>query len=164
MSRLRLAAIGLLCTVLCGCGFQLRGPVELPFSALHVQGADATPFGSELRRTLRASNTRLVDQPKGADATLQVLSELNEKHILSLGGGGRVREFQLRYRVAYRVTDPQGREIAAPTEILLRRDLTFNDTEALAKEAEEQVLFRDMRSDAVQQLLRRLQVMRASAS
>ena len=38
----------------------------------------------------------------------------------------------------------------------LTRDVTFNDTEILAKEQEEQLLFRDMQTDMVQQIMRRL--------
>jgi LPS-assembly lipoprotein len=40
--------------------------------------------------------------------------------------------------------------------VQLTRDVTYNDADILAKEAEEQLLFRDMQSDMVQQVLRRL--------
>jgi LPS-assembly lipoprotein len=88
---------------------------------------------------------------------LQILNELQEKQILSLGGGGRVSEFQLRYRVSFRLTDGKNREHIPASEIVLRRDFSFTDAQALSKEAEEAVLLRDMRNDAVQQLVRRLQ-------
>lgn len=139
------------------CGFQLRGAAQLPFSTLFVQGAGNTPLGQELRRALRASNVRLEDAPGKAEATLTIMSEIRDKLILSLGGQGRVREYQLRYRLAYQLADAKAAVITAPTEILLKRDISYNDNEALAKEAEEALLYRDMQSDAVQQLLRRLQ-------
>lgn len=139
-----------------GCGFQLRGSAQLPFTTLHVEGAGNSPFGNELRRSLRANNARLVPEAAKADATLQILTELREKHILSLGGGGRVREYQLRYRIVYRVLDGKRSELLPMNEIALKRDITFNDNEALAKEAEEALLYRDMELDAVQQLVRRL--------
>lgn len=139
------------------CGFQLRGTAQLPFSSVHVVGAGNTPLGQELRRALRVSNVRMEDSPKNAEATLTIMSEIRDRLILSLGGQGRVREYQLRYRLAYQLTDAKAAVITAPTEILLKRDISFNDNEALAKEAEEALLYRDMQSDAVQQLLRRLQ-------
>jgi len=148
-----LAASGLLGA----CGFQLRGQAHLPFSTLHVQGAGSTPLGHEIRRALRVNNVQLEDAPAKAEATLTIMSEIRDKLILSLGGQGRVREYQLRYRVAYQLTDAKSAIITAPTEIILKRDISFNDNEALAKEAEEALLYRDMQSDAVQQLLRRLQ-------
>lgn len=145
------------------CGFQLRGSANLPFSALHVVGAGNTPLGQELRRTLRASNVRLEDTPAQAEATLQILSEIRDRLILSLGGQGRVREYTLRYRLAYQLTGKAG-VITPPTEILLKRDISFNDNEALAKESEEAMLYRDMQTDAVQQLIRRLQATKVAAS
>ena len=88
---------------------------------------------------------------------LQILNEAQEKQILSLSGGGRVSEFLLRYRVLFRLTDSKNREHIPASEIVLQRDFSFSDDQALAKEAEEALLYRDMRSDAVRQLVRRLQ-------
>jgi LPS-assembly lipoprotein len=149
--------------LLSSCGFQLRGAAQLPFTTLYVQVPTASPFGNELRRNLRTTNARLVNDPTQADATLQIMAELREKLILSLGGGGRVREYQLRYRVAFRLIDGKTRELLPASEIVLKRDITFNDSEALAKEAEENLLFRDMQSDAVQQLVRRLSALKSAS-
>lgn len=152
--------VALLCTlILAGCGFQLRGSATLPFDTLYVQAPVGSQFGTQLRRLVTAgSSTRIVDNAQGADATLVLVNELREKNILSLSGGGRVREYQLRYRMSYRLLDKNSVEILPISEITLVRDFSFNDSEALSKEAEEALLFRDMQSDAVQQLLRRLHV------
>jgi LPS-assembly lipoprotein len=69
---------------------------------------------------------------------------------------GQVREFQLRIRVKFRVRTPQGNELVPEAEILQQRDISFTESAALAKEAEEGLLYRDMQSDIVQQLMRRL--------
>ena len=145
--------------ILAGCGFQLRGAANLPFDTLYVQAPVGSQFGTQLKRLVTAgSNTRIVDTAKGADATLVLVNELREKNILSLSGGGRVREYQLRYRMSYRLIDKNAVEILPTSEILLVRDLSYSDSDTLSKEAEEALLFRDMQSDAVQQLLRRLRV------
>lgn len=150
--------------ILSACGFQLRGSAQLPFSSLHVVGAGNTPLGQELRRSLRTSNVRLEDAPGQAEATLHILSEIRDRLILSLGGQGRVREYTLLYRLAYQLTGKSGVVITPPTEIQLKRDISFNDNEALAKESEEAMLYRDMQTDAVQQLIRRLQATKVAAS
>lgn len=145
--------------ILAGCGFQLRGAATLPFDTLYVQAPVGSQFGTQLRRLVTAgSNTRIVDTAQGADATLVLVNEVREKNILSLSGGGRVREYQLRYRMSYRLIDKNSVELLPTSEILLIRDLSYSDTDTLSKEAEEALLFRDMQSDAVQQLLRRLHV------
>ncbi len=154
-------AIGaaLLATLIAGCGFQLRGQAALPFESLYVLGS--SPFAQDVVRAVRAgSQTRVTTNPKDAQFTLQILSELRERSILSLSSGGRVRELQLRYRVTYRLYDQNNKEYIPAGEILLKRDLTYNDTDVIAKEQEEGLLYRDMQNDAVQQLVRRLQATR----
>jgi LPS-assembly lipoprotein len=140
-----------------GCGFQLRGQQEFPFETINVP--NNTPLGIELQRNIASASerTKLVPSPTEAEAVLSVLTEQQEKVILSLNTQGRVREFQLRYRVVFRVASPKGADFIAPTPIVLTRDITFND-QVLAKETEEAQLFREMRSDMVQQIMRRLAV------
>jgi LPS-assembly lipoprotein len=144
--------------LLSACGFQLRGSATLPFSTLYVQAAPTSQFATQLRRAVRAgSGTRIADRPEQAEVILQIMHELQEKQILSLSGGGRVSEYQLRYRVSFRLTDSKNREHIPASEIVLRRDYSYSDDQALARESEEALLYRDMRTDAVSQLVRRLQ-------
>jgi len=145
-----------LALVLAGCGFRLRGTAEVPFETLYLPSA-TSGIALDLKRNIQAgTKARVVDDPSKADAVLQFTEETRQKEILSLTGTGRVREFQLRYRVAFRVHDGKGAEYVPPNTIQLTRDVTFNDAEILAKEQEEQLLFRDMQIDMVQQILRRL--------
>lgn len=165
MKHLITSALLLALFTVAGCGFQLRGTANLPYDTLHVAAAPTSTFATQMRRAVASgSQTKVVDNPKDAQATLQVLAEAREKSILSLSGGGRVREYQLRYRVQYRVIDKDNKELRAPTTILLHRDFSFNDTDTLPKESEEARLYRDMQTDAVSQLLRQLQATRAAAS
>jgi LPS-assembly lipoprotein len=160
----RLPLVVLLCLALAACGFQLRGVADFPFDTLYLDAPVDSPFATQLRRVIGAGNrTRITLDPAEADATLQLLYELREREILSLSPEGRVREFQLRYRVAYQVLD-RGKQVVAPrAEIVLRRDYAFRDEEHLAREAEEVLLYRDMQNDAVHQLVRRLQAVKLAA-
>ena len=156
---LRLATALALSTLLAACGFHLRGAATLPFESMFISGS--TAFATQLGRAIRAgSSTRITDNPKDAQVILQIVGEQNERVILSLSGSGRVRELQLRYRVSYRLNDRENRELLPVGEVQLKRDLTYNDTDVLGKEQEEALLIRDMRNDAVQQLVRRLQAAR----
>lgn len=142
--------------LLAGCGFRLRGTAEVPFQTLYLPGADSG-IALDLKRNIQAgTQARVVEDAKQAEAILVFTEENRGKEILSLGGTGRVVEFQLRYRVGFRVHDGKGGDYVPQTSIALTRDITFNDTDVLAKEAEEQLLFRDMQSDMVQQIMRRL--------
>jgi LPS-assembly lipoprotein len=142
--------------LLASCGFHLRGQAALPFESMYISGAPA--FANPLARAVRAgSKTRVVDNPKDAEVTLQIMSELRERAILSLSSSGRVQEVQIRYRVIFRVVGRDSKEYIAPNEIAMKRDLLYSDTDVLGKEQEEALLYRDMLSDAVQQVMRRLQ-------
>ncbi|MFT5534822.1 MAG: LPS-assembly lipoprotein [Burkholderiaceae bacterium] len=144
---------------LSACGFKLRGSdgsALLPFKTMVIGFADTSPLGAELRRNIRAYGTTVITDSKVADATLDVLSETREKVILSLNSAGRVREYTLYYKFRFKVRDKNDKQLLGPTEIVLKRDISFNESAVLAKEAEEGLLYRDMQSDLVQQILRRL--------
>ena len=150
-------------TMLSACGFHLRGAngeADLPFKTMLLGFAPNSPLGAELRRNISANGTTVVTDPKLAEAILDVLSETREKVVLSLNSQGRIREYTLYYKFRFRVRGPKGQELLAPTEIILKRDISFNESAALAKEVEEGLLYRDMQSDLVQQILRRLVVLK----
>ena len=157
MRLVKTAALALLLAVaLAGCGFQLRGAAALPFDTLYVPGTTGG-IALDLKRNIQSgTRTAVVDDPKKAEAVLEFTQELREKHILSLAATGRVREFQLRYRVAFRVHDGKGGEFLPVSTVQLTRDISFNDSEVLARETEEALLFRDMQFDMVQQIMRRI--------
>ncbi|MCP5268166.1 MAG: hypothetical protein H6943_03900 [Zoogloeaceae bacterium] len=143
--------------LLSACGFQLRGSYNLPYESINIGLPDNSVIGAGLKRQIRAgTGTRLVDTREEAAGTFIQVSDLRERQILSLNTSGRVREVRLRYRYAYRVVDSKGRDLVGTTGIELTRDVTYDDSAVLAKEQEEQLLWRDMESDLVQQILRRL--------
>jgi LPS-assembly lipoprotein len=151
------------CFFLAACGFQLRGQATLPFETLYISFPAGNPIGTDLRRFVKAgTSTRLVQDPKEAQATLEVISAVNERQIMSVSGGGRVREFELRYRVSFRLTDAKGVELIPTNEIALRRILPFTDAQVVAKEGEEAMLVREMQSDAAAQILRRLEAVKTA--
>ena len=157
-SRLaRILAALLLAGGLAHCGFHVRGDTQLAFRTLAIVGGENSSLVVDLKRTLRGNaRVGIVDKPEQADAVLYILLNQNDKSILTLSGGGRVREFQLTQKIMFRVADPNGNEWMPTSEINVRRDFSFNDSQALAKEGEERLLIADMQADAVQQLLRRL--------
>ncbi len=153
----RLGLIGLIFSMLTACGFQLRGSASLPFKTLWVAFNDTSPLGTELKRNIRSgTSTQLVSDPSQAEALLDVLGEERVKEILSLNSAGQVREYNLFYKFRFRVHDGKGKDFIPASEIVLKRNITVDDNNQLAKAAEENLLYRDMQSDVVQQLLRRL--------
>ena len=148
-----------------GCGFKLRGPQTFGFETISVRAPQAGPVAADLRRVL---GPRVRELPADAVAaarhvTVDILSEQREKTVVGVNSAGQVREFQLRIRVRFRLSNTSGKELIADTEILQQRDISFNESAVLAKEAEEGLLYRDMQNDIVQQLMRRLAALTAIA-
>ena len=145
---------------LTACGFKLREAPTLAFTSLYVGVAEGSLFGTELKRSLASlGSLQVVSDAKlkqTAQVLLEVLQERREKSVVGVNAAGQVREFQLRIRVKFKLATPQGKELIDETELLQQRDISFNESAVLAKETEEGLLYRDMQTDIIQQLLRRL--------
>jgi LPS-assembly lipoprotein len=147
------------------CGFHLRGEANYAFATFFLNSAPALPITPELKRSLEGiSSAKLVAAATGADVILEVNSVEDTKQILSLSGGGKVAEYLLSKRVLFRVHDNDGKDWLPTSEVLVRRSYTYSDTETLAKEAQEQRLWREMQTDSVQQIVRRLQAAKKPAA
>ena len=148
-------AVCTLAVALSSCGFELRGDPTVGIKTLSVTGG--SQVAAEIRRTLSNGPTRLVTPPAEAEAQLRILNEAREKSVYTLTGAGRVYEFQLRLVVKYQVTIP-GREdpVIASTEIEARRLITYVESAPIAKETEEQLLYKDMQVDLTRQILRHI--------
>jgi LPS-assembly lipoprotein len=149
---------------LAGCGFHLRGEQELPFETIFVNTPPNSSLGATLNRQIRTgTGTRTVALASEANAVLDILAEARDREILTLNAQGRAVEYKLIYRLRFRLHNGKGREYIAPTEMRAQRDISINDSQVLAKESEETLLYRDMQTDLVQQLLRRIAAVRPHA-
>lgn len=167
---LRAAAAGALTLGLTGCGFHLRGALRLPFASLRSNLSERSEIGRELRAQLQASGVRIVepappDQPQPlADVELTVLTEQRERAVVGVTATGQVRELQLRVRFKFRVRSGKGRDLIDDVELLQERDLSYDESLVLGKQVEEELLYREMQSDTVRQLMRRLAAIRLDSA
>lgn len=153
---LLVATAGSAVAALAGCGFALRRPAKLSFSSIALTGfAPRSPLAEALRRQLLLQ-VRELPTPDKADVVLQALEDLREKSVVASTSAAQVREFQLRLKFHFRATTPSGFEWIPRVELLLTRDLSYTEVQALAKESEEAELYREMTADVVAQVLRRL--------
>lgn len=143
--------------LLAACGFQLRGEAEVGIRTLYTSAVGASLVHQDIRRTLATGPTRLVATPAEADAHLRILNEGREKTVYTLTGAGAVFEFQLRLIVTYELLKP-GREepVISSTTVEARRLISYSAAAPTAKEAEEQLLFKDMQIDLARQILRQV--------
>lgn len=155
-----LAVTALVMSCLAGCGFHLRGTTpdsKLSFDSVYLEATRGTPLERELRGAIlsQGSTTLAPDQQAGA-VTLRILSEGQEKKILTLNAQGQVREYSLLYRVNFEVADKDNKKLLQPNELALQAFLSYSESQALAKETEERMTYNDLRRDAVSQIMRQL--------
>ncbi|HSR01495.1 MAG TPA: LPS assembly lipoprotein LptE [Methylophilaceae bacterium] len=152
---MRLYLITLLLAALSACGFHLRGPSEIPFESIFIEG-NTLVISRDLKQALETSDITILQSPKDAELRLELVGEENEKRILSLAGTGTVNEYELYYRIHYR-TKLVGQDTWSDVyTIESRRDYTYSDATLLAKLTEEQKLNQNMQEDVLNGLMRRL--------
>jgi LPS-assembly lipoprotein len=156
----RLFLAGLPVVLAAGCGFQLRRLEGMPFSTLYLDVPKGSPVAQRILAALKASrSTRLVASASEAEAVLKIEKEDRTKAILSLSGAGRVIEYRVSLNLVYSISDKNKRVLAEPETIDLSRDMTYSDTDLLAKNAEEKLLYSDMDDNAALRIIRRMQAL-----
>ena len=113
-------------------------------------------MAAALRRALAASQVRVVEGLAQADVVMEVLGEGRDKGVVAQTAAGQVREVSLLARFQFRVRRPDGETIMPATGLEQRRSLTTTESATLAKEREEEELYRAMEADIADQVLRRL--------
>lgn len=154
--RLFLAAMA--ASLAAGCGFQLRRLERLSVASLYLEAPPGSAVVHLIRSAIATEKlTRLTGSAAEAEAVLKLEQESRSKSILTLSGAGRVTEYRLGLKLTYSVVGRDGRTLAAPETLDLISDMTYDDTQVLAKAAEEQLLYRHMEESAALRILRRLQ-------
>lgn len=146
--------------ILAGCGFKLRGAVELPENRRNIALAGIEwnhPLAQDLQETLALSNGQLVQDQKQAQSLLRILEIGQDKQVLSLDENGKAIEFELLYRVRFDMLDPKGQPIMAPQDVEIVRTYLNPQLQIIGKSQEEDLLRDEMRKEAVRTMLWRIQ-------
>ncbi len=159
----RIAAVlgmAVLAAILGGCGFALRGQTQLPpsMSKTALTGVDrSSPLLAELELLLRGHGVGLVDAAE-ATARLSIGYDRLAREVQSVSATARVREFALRYTVAFTLEDPAGAALIPPQSIELVRDYTFDQSEVLSAASEEEFLRTELTREMAREILARIEL------
>lgn len=151
--------LGCVFLTLNSCGFRLRGSTDVAVAlpATYVAGdAASVALLADLRRGVRDAGVVLVDKREDSRAVLTVTGEEKNRRVLSVGSTGAAQEYELRYAVTFTVAEHEGKEILPAQTVERVRAVSFNEAQVLAKGTEEELLYRDLRRDVVQGVVRRL--------
>ena len=157
---LRSALAPLSAVVLASCGFALRSSQKFPFKSMYTGPITASPLLIELSRQVAGTGgvEVIIDQRQveRADVIFELLQEQREKVVAGRTSSGSVREFLLRTNLRFRLRTREGKELIPETLLVATTDISYNETLALSKDQEEQMLYRNMGNDLVGQIVRRM--------
>ncbi|MGQ3891419.1 LPS-assembly lipoprotein LptE [Legionella sp. CNM-4043-24] len=145
--------------LLSSCGFRLRGMADIPpwlnNIAIVVQNGhkDLVPL---LKEQLRAYKIRINPDPARADYILIIEQDSLQQKITSVSASTTPRQYQLLYSVVYSLVKRKAAPIVSSRLIAVTRQLTVNNNRILGSDSEESMITRDMREDAVMQIISRL--------
>jgi LPS-assembly lipoprotein len=160
-SGFRLLALMLICAVsLVACGFHMRGVAKISpaLARVRVEPIDVnSPLKRDLELALKRNEVVLADSAATDAAVIKLPLMQLVTEPLTVGRTARVKEFRVRYKIEIEITGADGHVLLARTPIELTRDYSFDETQALGAQAEEELLKKELGRDMVQQILRRLE-------
>jgi LPS-assembly lipoprotein len=149
----------LLLIVITSCGFHLRGMTEISYKTISLEGKELS-LTKNLKKILNTNKVAIVSSTENPELRVEFLSEESEKRILSLSGQGLVREFEIFYRVRYRIKASDSEIWNQENLIETRKDFTYSDSNLIGKEEEERQLNEAMRIEAITSLFNQIQVVK----
>jgi len=149
----------LMLLMIASCGFHMRGMTEISFKTISLEGKELS-FTKNLKKVLNSNKVAIVLPSENPELRVELIGEESEKRILSLSGQGIVREYEIFYRVRYRIKTLDS-DIWSQENILeTRRDFTFSDSNLIGKEEEERQLNESMRNEAISSLFNQIQLIK----
>ena len=149
----------LMLLIISSCGFHMRGMTEISFKTISLEGKELS-FTKNLKKVLNSNKVAIVSSTENPELRIELLSEESEKRILSLSGQGLVREFEIFYRVRYRVKAIDSEIWSQDNIIETRKDFTYSDSNLIGKEEEERQLNEAMRNEAITNLFNQIQLIK----
>ena len=141
-----------------GCGFHLRGTLEIPegLAPLYIQAGTGSPVAAAIRDQLAGGAVPLADSPTKAKLILRILSESRSSRVVATDYAGKVLAYELYYPVVFDAVTADGKERIPKTKLDLIRTFDNPDVEVLGKQLEEAQIYQEFAVDAADRILTRL--------
>ncbi|NIB40131.1 hypothetical protein HBA55_11065 [Pseudomaricurvus alkylphenolicus] len=165
MKKLLLLVLSL--SLLTGCGWHLRGSVEMPegVSAIYVTADNSHgALASGLKKALVAYRIEASDTMDNAQYRIHLSNEQSRRRTASVGNNALAAEYELNMSVDYRIEDATGKVLVPRATAEAQRVYDFDRDAVVAKAQEEKLIDAEMRNQLIQQILRRLRFLSSAAA
>lgn len=156
---LQSSTILVLLLTLCACGFTLRGSQQLPEHITQVEVRSLSAHDPQARALANRLPVYQLNHTRSAlpeelpnTVVIDLRPENLDRRLLSVFQTGQVAEYELIYRVDYRLTFPGQEPITTVVEVL--REYQDDPDQVLAKSRELDLILDEMRADAADRIIR----------
>lgn len=152
---------------LAGCGFQLKGQVDLPtgIEPIVITGVQSnSQLAIELRNVIAASGINLSDDVSAANSQLNIITESTDRRTAALGERARIIEYQLLQRVTFELLDKNNRVLFGPVDLTERKFMPNDPNKVVSSTDEELRLRREMSQNLAARIARQLQSVTVNTS
>jgi len=146
-------------SVLSACGFHLQGAGSLPaaMGKTYVATRSAhSDFLLALTDTLRQRGAEVLRAPDDGAAVLDIAADETGQRVLSVSARNIPREYEVFYSVTFSLK-LAGKDVVDHETLVVTRSYTFDETQVLAKSAEQEVLRRALAEDLARRVMRRIE-------
>jgi LPS-assembly lipoprotein len=143
-----------------GCGFHLQGAGSLPPALSKTFITTSSPhseFLTTLTDTLRLRGSEIVGSREEAQSVLDITLDDTGQRVLSVSARNIPREYEVYYTVTFS-WQVGAEQVITHESLIATRSYTYDETQVLAKAAEEDVLRRALAEDLARRLVRRIEV------
>lgn len=157
--RLGVLSLGaLLLAALSGCGFHLRGKVEIPpsLNPVFIEAIGGSLVQRALEDALAGSDIHLTAKRSEAKLILRIPTERRSSRVAAVDVNGKTLAFELHYVVRFDAVGADQRQLVPPQSLDLFRNFDNPDVEVLGKQLEQELIYQDLATDAADRILMRL--------
>ena len=149
------ATAALLITGITGCGFQLRGQLDVPEHLRQLQLVQSHNVHRLTTSLIEALRINQLEITAAAPYRLEVIRAVEKRRSVTLDSAANVDEYELTLDVDFQVTDTEGRLILTPQQLSTERVYTYDANAETAANEQEELLKQEMADDLARQIVMR---------
>ena len=124
------------------------------------KGFKVIGIDNDLRKILKSNKVEI--KTEDAEFKIEFLNEQFEKKILTLNSRGLVSEYELYYKVYYRIKNSSSDKWSDENIIEIRKDYAYSDSNSIGKDEEEKQLKKTMYDEAIQNIFRQIESLKTN--
>lgn len=144
-------------TLVSGCGFKLRGTIDLPDSIKTVMiSSPDVQLRDIIADSLEANKVTVVNSATATSAHIKIEKAEIAREVTTIDDRGKATGYNLILKTRFKVVDSNGNDLIKPSKANARRDYNFDPDQLLSATREEELLHTEMREEAAQTILRKM--------